>query len=237
MANFKTHLSVAAAGSGLLATVFLGAGMVEPKEVVLLSVLGSIGGILPDIDLDHSSPTKIMFTSLGAIFAFLVMFNRADVYSIIELWLVWGLSYAIVRYLAWRVFSDFTGHRGIFHSIAAALFFWFFTVALCYHLFDFTHLFSWVAGFFVFLGFLIHLVLDEIYSVDFMNKRLKRSFGSALKLADANNLQASALMGGAALLFFFMAPSADAFLELLGSGQTYENILNRFFPEATWFAI
>ncbi len=43
---------------------------------------------------------------------------------------------------------------------------------------------AWMAGLFVFIGFLIHLILDEIYAVDFSGARLKRSFGSALKLFD-----------------------------------------------------
>ena len=85
MANFKTHLAVAAVGSGLLATVCLGAGMSDPQEVVTLSVVGTIGGLLPDVDLDHSNPTKLMFTALAIVFAFLVAFNRAAQCSIIEL--------------------------------------------------------------------------------------------------------------------------------------------------------
>ena len=34
----------------------------------------------------------------------------------------------------------------------------------------------------VFWGYLIHLILDEIYSVDITGRKIKKSFGSALKI-------------------------------------------------------
>lgn len=235
MANFKTHISVAAIASGLLATVCLGAGLATPQEVVIFSVIGTLGGILPDIDLNHSSPTKIIFTSLAIIFAFLVMFNRADTYSILELWLVWGLSYAAVRYLAWQMFTQFTIHRGIIHSIACALFFWFLTTTLCYYLFDFSKVSSWMTGFFIFFGFVVHLLLDELYSVDFMNHRLKNSFGTALKIIDYKNYQTSTLMIIAAMITFYMTPSADSFIALLADSHTYQDVIHNFLPQGLWF--
>jgi len=235
MANFKTHVSVAAIGSGLLATVFLGGGIATPRDVVLLSVAGTLGGILPDIDSDNSSPIRLLFTLLAIIFAFLVMFNRAATYSIVELWLVWGFSYSVVRYLALEAFKGFTIHRGIFHSIVTALFFGFLTTAFCYRIFDLSVLLSWTIGFFLFFGFIIHLSLDEVYSVDFMNRRLKRSFGTALKLVDYNNNQTSLLMSFCAILTFFMTPTAYPFTSVLFNLQTYQNMLNNFLPRGTWF--
>ena len=50
MANFKTHVSVAAALSGVLATGFLAAGVAAPKDVWLYFAMGTVGGVLPDID-------------------------------------------------------------------------------------------------------------------------------------------------------------------------------------------
>ena len=55
MANFNTHLAVASVGSGLCATVAL-AGHAAPNNYLLtLTLAGTIGGILPDIDLRGSS--------------------------------------------------------------------------------------------------------------------------------------------------------------------------------------
>jgi len=237
MANFKTHLAVAAVGSGLLATLCLGAGMNDPQEVVTLSAVGTIGGLLPDIDLDHSSPAKLMFTALGIVFAFLIAFNRSASYSIVELWLIWGLSYGVIRYLAWRMFAELTIHRGIFHSLVAALFFCFLATSLSYSVFDLDALFAWSIGFFIFFGYILHLLLDELFSVDFLNTRLKSSFGMAFKIADFNNARTSLMMTAAALLAFFMTPRAQPFTAWITNKQTYLNIADRFLPETMWFSL
>src|SRR5262245_11270607 len=44
MANFRTHLSVAAALSGCLATGFLEVGIAAPKDVWLYFAMGTLGG-------------------------------------------------------------------------------------------------------------------------------------------------------------------------------------------------
>ena len=49
-------------------------------------------------------------------------------------------------------------------------------------------------GLFVLIGFIIHLVLDEIYSVDVEGAVIKKSFGTALKLFDYHSWRASGLM-------------------------------------------
>lgn len=237
MANFRTHVGVAAMGSGLLATMCLGAEVVSPQEVVLLSVVGTLGGILPDLDLDHSNPTRMMFTVLGMLGAFLVMFGNAGRYSILESWLSWCFVFVLIRYFGWRLFADLTVHRGIFHTVAAALFFGFSAIALSYHLFDFSQILAWLVGVFVGFGYLVHLTLDELYSVDFMNTRIKRSFGTALKLIDYKNAKTSALMVGAAAAMYMLTPSAAPFMQVWLNHQTYQQILQRFWPEGMWFAL
>ena len=49
---------------------------------------------------------------------------------------------------------------------------------------------AWLTGLFLFIGFLIHLALDEIYSVDVEGRTIKKSFGTALKLFDTHSLGA-----------------------------------------------
>ena len=117
MANFTTHLTVTAVGSGMLATTCLGAGIASPGDVIVLCLAGALGGILPDIDLDHSRPTKLMFTALAMVLAFCVVFHRTATYSILELWLLGGFVYCAIRYIGWRLFAELTVHRGIFHSV------------------------------------------------------------------------------------------------------------------------
>ena len=54
MANFNTHLIVASTASGLTATGLMGAGVAEPREVLLYFSAGTLGGLLPDLDSDNS---------------------------------------------------------------------------------------------------------------------------------------------------------------------------------------
>ena len=91
--------------------------------------------------------------------------------------------------------------------------------------------------FFSFFGYIVHLLLDELFSVDLLNSRLKSSFGTALKIADFHNARTSLLMTAAALLMFFSTPSAQPFLDWVTNKQTYLNIADRFLPEALWFVL
>jgi hypothetical protein len=90
-----------------------------------------------------------------------------------------------------------------------------------------------MGGFFLFFGFFIHLLIDELNSFDFRPLRLKRSLGTALKLADAKDLQATALLYILIIVLFFMTPSAASFFETVLNTDTYLNI--SFFPKNGWF--
>lgn len=237
MADFHTHLSVAAVGSGLCSTLCLGAGIVSPNEVVMLWSAGTLGGILPDIDSDNSTAIRIIFTSLATLLAFFLMFNQAAHLSMLELCFLWLVSYLSVRYLLLTLFIQFIFHRGIFHSLLAGLFFCLTAVAISHHIFALNGLLAWLMGIFVFIGFLIHLTLDEFYSVDFMNKRLKQSAGTAFKLIDYNNKLTSSLMGLAVIIVFSLTPSTTLFINTMISPDTWQVISSRFLPSGTWYQV
>ncbi|NIP88459.1 MAG: hydrolase, partial [Gammaproteobacteria bacterium] len=50
------------------------------------AAVGTIGGMLPDIDSDHSSPIKLLFTGFALVAATLAVTSRAATASIMELW-------------------------------------------------------------------------------------------------------------------------------------------------------
>ena len=52
MANFNTHISVAFVASGVTGLVIYKAGMLIAPEYLMCVVAGTIGGLLPDIDLE-----------------------------------------------------------------------------------------------------------------------------------------------------------------------------------------
>jgi LexA-binding, inner membrane-associated putative hydrolase len=235
MADFKTHLVVASTLSGVLAIGTLVAGVATPKETLVYFCAGTIGGVLPDLDSDHALPVQILFGLLAIVLAFLSVFSRAETYSIVELACVWIAVFFIIRYIPYKIFIRFTRHRGIFHSLLAALFFGLFSTAIAYHLFGLNALTAWLTGCFVAIGYVIHLTLDEMYSVDVTGAKIKKSFGTALKFASAN-LKTSSILGVATVLVFFLAtPTLDTFLQTLGNGRVYASFYDRFLPKDRLF--
>lgn len=235
MANFKTHLTGASAITGMVTLGFLEAGLASSKEVLLYFSLGALGGILPDIDSDYSIPTKLLFSSLAIVFSFLGMFSQAESYSIAELAVMWLLIYVSVRYLAYYLFIKLTIHRGIIHSVPAGILFWFMVTTVSYRLFHLTEFESWAAGFFLFLGYLVHLILDEIYSVDLSNMQMKKSFGSALKLFSLQNLKSTFFIYALIIAMYFMTPSPETFFHAVWNSDFYHSIRGKFLPEGKWF--
>ena len=89
---------------------------------------------------------------------------------------------------------------------------------------------------FVFFGFLVHLTLDELYSVDLEGApRVNQSFGTALEFWDYSNWTTSLLMLGATIIMFVMTPDVSDFGEIFFNSDTYGNIINSFLPSDTWF--
>jgi len=236
MANFKTHLAVAAACSGVMATGFLEAGVAAPRDVGLYFVMGTLGGILPDIDADHSVPGRMMFSFFALVIAFLTLFSRAGVFSIAELSILWAVTYVVVRYVIFLMFARLSVHRGVFHSLLAAAFFGLLTTSLAYHLFRLSTLGAWMSGLFVSVGYMIHLLLDEVCSVDLTGARVKRSFGTALKLI-SSNVKTTGLLVLATMLVFYTTPSADRFVRTVLNFDTYKSIKGQLLPKAGWFKL
>ena len=150
--------------------------------------------------------------------------------STLELWITGVLTYVALRYYVLRAFYKFTHHRGIFHSAVTGVFFWFVVTAITYHILHLNAQMSWGLGAFVFFGFIIHLTLDEVYSVDLEDHEFKKSFGTALKLVDYHNLKTSGAMALAVLVMFFGTPSLSAFTEVVFRAQTYHDIFSNIVP-------
>ena len=237
MANFATHIGVGTVVSGALATITLAADVVAPENLVAVTLSGVLGSILPDIDLKDSRASRALFSGLAVFFSFCVLFVNAPYYSIAELWLLWLGSFVLVRYGGEAAFHRFSYHRGIWHSIAAALFFWFLTACVFYYMLDRHEGVAWLAGGFLFIGYLSHLILDEIYSVNLLGQRLKRSFGSAFKLVDFKNLGESATVVALALILFLLAPPSKPFVDGIASGHLWAGIHQRLLPKDAWFGV
>ncbi|MFH1301119.1 MAG: metal-dependent hydrolase [Planctomycetota bacterium] len=181
MAGYKEHISVSGLlgiGYGSIASVFFG---FTPTQGILAGVLTWIGGMLPDLDSETGRPIKELFSLTAAVASFVAMRcmirKGADPDAAILMAVV---TYAAVRYGGSAVLGKFAVHRGMFHSLPALIIAGE-SVFLAYFSDSYAVKFLMAGG--ISLGFLSHLILDEVYSVERKGVliRLKKSSGSALK--------------------------------------------------------
>jgi hypothetical protein len=199
MAGFRTHVTV----SGVLG-VGCGAAAVQPlgfptETAILAAGLTGVGGMLPDLDSDSGVPIREMF-GLAAVVLPLTLVPRLVSMHLTQesILAVLLFGYIAIRYPIAHAFKYFTVHRGMFHSVPAMLIAGL-IVFLGYHSPDPRVKLLLAGG--VMLGFLSHLVLDEIYSVDFrgMKVKLKSSAGTAVKFVSpslAATTTCYAILGG-----------------------------------------
>ncbi len=237
MANFSTHIGAGTVVAGALATLTLAADVVAPENLVAVTMAGVLGSVLPDIDLKDSRPSRLMFAGLAVFFSFAVLFNTAIKLSVAEMWIAWLGTLVIVRYGVHAVFHRLSIHRGIWHSLLAGAFCAVATAVVFYRILGRHEGVAWLAGGFMFVGYLTHLVLDEMYSVDVMDTRIKASFGTAFKLFDSRNYTASAAMAAALGLVIMVAPPTDTFVKGLNSRNLWSELQSRMLPAGKWFGV
>ncbi len=237
MANFTTHIAIGTIVSGALATLTLAADVVAPENLVAVTMAGVLGSVLPDIDLKDSRPSRAMFAGLAIFFSFAVLFNAATEFSIAELWLLWLGTLLFVRYGLHTIFHRISVHRGIWHSILAAIFCSVTTAIVFRHLLGKPDGVAWLAAAFMFVGYITHLTLDEMYSVDVMDTRIKSSFGTALKFFDRRHVTSSLAMAAATAGAIFLSPQTSTFVEGLSSRSMWSGLEHRMLPADKWFGL
>ncbi|WP_300671929.1 metal-dependent hydrolase [Desulfoluna sp.] len=233
MAEFKTHLTVSSLCSSAAATFLLAAALATPEEVLLFFIMGVVGGLLPDIDSDSSLPVRLLFTFIATVISFLIMFHQRADNSAVELFTLWLGSFLVIKCLIFSMFTRITVHRGIIHSVPASLFFWLVTTIILYHFFNFSKKTVWMAGFFMFGGFILHLLLDELVSLNLSGKKPKNSSGTAFKFANAKDLKSTVAVYALTALLFTAAPDYTPFVRTYFSSTSLTSL--RVFPEGTWF--
>ncbi len=97
MANFPTHIVVGTIVAGSLATLTLAADVIAPENLVAVTMAGSLGSVLPDIDLKDSRPSRALFAGLAVFFSFALLFHFAPRLSIAEMWILWIGTLLFVR--------------------------------------------------------------------------------------------------------------------------------------------
>ncbi|MCE5268845.1 MAG: metal-dependent hydrolase [Planctomycetaceae bacterium] len=182
MAGFKTHLTVSSIfGVGYGGAACLMYGVPWPTALLAGGLCG-VSGMLPDIDSDSSRPLHESMAFAAAVVPMMLLhrFHRWGMSP--ELIILSGAGlYLLIRFGLGTLLKRYTVHRGMFHSLPAAAVFGELAYLLASG--EDWRLRAFTAGAVV-LGYVSHLVLDEIYSVSFSHGRLrlKSSFGTAMKL-------------------------------------------------------
>jgi membrane-bound metal-dependent hydrolase YbcI (DUF457 family) len=181
MAAFKQHILFSSVlGTGY--AVALGKCNVQWPHAALAGVLCGVSGMLPDLDSASGRPVHEVFGVTAAVIPLLALerLQHAGLSTESKILSI-ACLYLAIRFGAAWVFKHLTVHRGMFHSLPAA--------AIAGEAVLILHITpdpwtAWMLAGGVTLGFLSHLVLDEIYSVDASGiaVRFKGSAGSALKL-------------------------------------------------------
>src|SRR5215510_3748817 len=113
MANFTTHIAAGTVAAGAFATLTLAADVIAPENLVAVTLAGSLGSVLPDIDLKDSRPSRALFAGLAVFFSFALLFHFAPRLSIAEMWILWLGSLLFIRYVVHTAFHRLTVHRGV----------------------------------------------------------------------------------------------------------------------------
>jgi membrane-bound metal-dependent hydrolase YbcI (DUF457 family) len=190
MASYRGHLMFSSVLGGVYGGLGDVLGHLDWGPVFLGAGLTTVGGLLPDLDSDSGVPVRELF-GLAAVVVPVLLVNRILAYGFTneQTLVILGSVYLFIRFVLSNVFRRVTVHRGMYHSLPAMLIAGL-VVFLTYENSDpnvYVRLF--LAGG-VMLGFLSHLLLDELYSVNFMGVAIKvnKYAGSALKLRSPSSV-------------------------------------------------
>jgi hypothetical protein len=184
-------IAISFLGSGRTDWIPWGFGIVLPCHYLLHFLLPRISWW--GLHARFSIKSNILAVLVAAICAIPTLFILPRMpFGYLHTWL-FMVGIALVIQLLIPIFKILTVHRGVFHSIPMTLLY-----AQCVYLVMWSLPFNerLVLAATAWVGALSHLLLDEIYSVDFNNKRFrtKRSFGSALKFWDARFPYSSSIL-------------------------------------------
>ncbi|QDU55864.1 metal-dependent hydrolase [Aeoliella mucimassa] len=186
MADFRTHVTT----SSVLGIGYAGMGIVSGMEIESAIVGGGlcgVSGMLPDLDSNSGIPIReATGFAAGIVPMLLVDRFRSIGMPYDRMVLITAILYFVIRFAGAQLLGRFTVHRGMFHSIPAGLIFAGLAFLICGPADEYQVRYFKAGA--VFFGFMSHLFLDELYSIQWQGGtwRLKRSFGTAIKLWGKN---------------------------------------------------
>lgn len=181
MGNYRQHLGFATVFGVTYAGLLFALAGVHWIYGTVAAMLSILGGLLPDVDSDSGMEMKT-FTGIMGVLGSVAVWKMLDVAAPglpFELHLcVIVLTYVGVKWGLKHIVGKLTVHRGMCHSLPTGCVWG----ALTYLYYPTDHhgvRVTMSVG--VMLGFLSHLLLDEMCSVDLKGARVNKAFGTALK--------------------------------------------------------
>jgi membrane-bound metal-dependent hydrolase YbcI (DUF457 family) len=227
MADFKTHVTF----SSMLGVGYAAAGYqfleLPPVSCVLAGGLCGISGMLPDLDSNSGIPRRESVAFAAAVVPML-MYERLQQLALPHEQIVLAAvtMYMSIRFLTPKILTHFTVHRGMFHSIPAMLIAGGLAYLACLSGSEMVRNFK-AGG--IMIGFSSHLLLDEIYSVEWHHgrMRLKSSFGTAMKIW-GKSLWANLVTFGTLAAVAFLVFNDESLMEKLApirpDSETVNNV-------------
>ncbi len=181
MPGFREHITgstIVGIGYGTAAWYV---GEIPPLTCLLGAGLCSVAGMLPDLDSGPGIPLKESVAFAAAVVPVMLLPRIQQISMPSEaLILVCAGIYLAIRFGVTYLLKQFAVHRGMFHSVPAAAIAGL-TAFLIFAAEEPIRRYFVASA--VVLGFLTHLILDEIWSVKLgmFGPKIKKSFGTAVK--------------------------------------------------------
>lgn len=181
MAGFKAHITVSTLlGAGYGLGAYYGYEWPAPCCVLAAGLCG-VSGMLPDVDSDSGVPLRESLAFAAAVISMMLIHRFRQWGLSAEMLVLAGAgSYLFVRFGIGELLRHYTVHRGMFHSLPAMVIVG--EIVYLLTIGEFAVRLYYAGA--VMLGYLSHLVLDELYSVTWSRGQMhfKKSFGTALKV-------------------------------------------------------
>lgn len=190
MAGFKTHLAGGMVPAAAISLIGFSLKELGPIQAGAVFVVGSVGGLLPDLDSDTGKPLAFLFQLISILIPSMLFYKASQFGGNSPEFIIcyFCISYLFINYVICSIIKKITTHRGVMHSLPFA----FLCGGIGYLLFTSSgEKVALIAGIAVFTGYFGHLVLDELSSF-----KLKYGFipimknlgGTALKVVSSSFL-------------------------------------------------
>lgn len=209
MPGYQTHIGWSSAvGVGLASVAHLFYDVSLP-QATFAGALCALGGVLPDVDSDSSRSFQRCLSTVAGTFSLILASRLRDFALTAEsVVMIGATAYFLIFYVGGKIVKACTVHRGMCHSLVFGLI----AAEIVFILSSGDTQLRLFKSASIFFGVLVHLTLDEVYSVETSGSRagksrsggrtiyLKNSFGTALKLIDYKHMQSTIAFYVAALL-------------------------------------